>query len=245
MRNQSPNLLPLLRRLERWLRLSEEEKAAVLGLPHRTSSLGSGIYIVREGEVPRHCCLLLAGFACRQKSTGDGSRSIHAVHMAGDFVDLQNALLNRSDHSVQTLSQAQVVFIECKDIVDLARRHPRLGLALWQDTLVDASIFREWITNIARRDAPARIAHLFCELSIRLEMVGLGSRQAFELPLTQEHLADATGITPVHVNRTLKDMEEEELFERRLRHVTVPDWKRLAAVGDFDDLYLHLPKTTA
>jgi CRP-like cAMP-binding protein len=234
-------LLPLLHRINRWLRTDEQEKSAVLQLPYRSKSLRPGTHIIREGDVPRYCCLLLAGFAVRQKSVGDGSRSIHAVHMAGEFVDLQNALLDRSDHAVQTLSAANVILIDRQDIVELALRHPRLGMALWHDTLVDASVFREWITNIARRDAPARIAHLFCELGIRLEWTGLGNRNNFELPLTQEHLADATGITPVHVNRTLKDMENEGLFARKVRHVTVPDWKRLAAVGDFEDIYLHMP----
>jgi CRP-like cAMP-binding protein len=241
MTSQELALSPLLRRLSRWLRMDEQEASAVLKLPHRSKSLPAGTHIIREGDVPRHCSLLLAGFAVRQKSIGNGSRSIHAVHMAGEFVDLQNALLERSDHAVQTLSAATVITIDRQDIVELALRHPRLGIALWKDTLVDASVFREWITNIARRDAQARIAHLFCELGIRLETAGLGSRSNFELPLTQEHLADATGITPVHVNRTLKDMEQDGLFTRRVRHVTVPDWKRLALVGDFEDIYLHLP----
>jgi CRP-like cAMP-binding protein len=160
--------------------------------------------------------------------------------MAGDFVDLQNALMSPSDHAVQTLTKAHVAFVDRDEILDLAFRHPRIGMALWQDTLVDASIFREWITNVGRRDAIARLAHLICEFGVRLAASGLGDRQSFELPMTQELLADAVGLTPVHVNRTLMDMERDGLFTRTIRYVVVPDWRRLASAGDFDEAYLHL-----
>jgi CRP-like cAMP-binding protein len=113
-------------------------------------------------------------------------------------------------------------------------------MAMWYDTLVDGSIFREWIANIGRRDAHTRMAHLLCEFALRLKVAGLGERDSYELPMTQEQLADATGLTPVHVNRTLRALDQEGLISRDKRAVRISDWKRLVAAGDFDSGYLHL-----
>jgi CRP-like cAMP-binding protein len=111
---------------------------------------------------------------------------------------------------------------------------------MWHDTLVDGSVFREWIANVGRRDARTRLAHLLCEFALRLEAAGLGEHSKWELPMTQEQLADATGLTPVHVNRTLKTLDADGLIVRNKRAVSVSDWKRLAAAGDFQSGYLHM-----
>jgi CRP-like cAMP-binding protein len=111
---------------------------------------------------------------------------------------------------------------------------------MWYDTLVDASIFREWILNIARRDARARIAHVLCEFGVRLEALGLGDRTSYQFPMTQEQLADVTGLTTVHVNRSLMNLEDRGLLTRTQRYVAVADWARLKKAGDFDEAYLHL-----
>jgi CRP-like cAMP-binding protein len=236
----TPVLSPILRKLQLWAELDAAEQQAILALPHNVRSVEAGTYVVREGEETKHACLLLSGFAFRQKTTGDGARSINAVHMKGDIVDLQNALLGVADHSVQALSQAEIAFIPRDAIVKLAFEKPRVGLAMWYDTLVDASIFREWILNIARRDARARIAHVLCEFGVRLEALGLGDRSSYQFPMTQEQLADVTGLTPVHVNRSLMAMESDGLLTRTQRYVAVADWQRLREVGDFDEAYLHL-----
>lgn len=235
-------LQPMLRKLQLWKELEAEDKDAILSLPHRVAELKPSNYVVREGECTTHSCLLLSGFAYRQKITRDGSRSINAVHMQGDVVDLQNSLLERADHSVQALTRASVAFIPREAVVDLAFRRPKVGLAMWYDTLVDASIFREWILNIARREAQVRIAHVICEFGYRLESLGLGDRQSFEFPLTQEQLADATGLTSVHVNRSLMQLQSKGLITRTVRYVAVADWARLKDAAEFDDKYLHLPQ---
>jgi CRP-like cAMP-binding protein len=235
-------LAPFLRKLMLWQDLDGIEQEAVLALPHAVERVASGKYIVREGDRPKYSCLLVSGYAYRHKITGDGARSINAVHMAGDIVDLQNSLLHMADHNVQALTQAEVAFIAREHVVKLAFRYPKVGLAMWHDTLVDGSIFREWIANIARRDASARLAHLICEIGTRLESLGLGERDSFELPMTQEQLADATGLTAVHVNRTLKDLEAQGLITRTIRFVGVADRLRLEKAGDFNDAYLHLPR---
>ena len=112
---------------------------------------------------------------------------------------------------------------------------------MWLDTLVDGSIFREWIANVGRRDARSRLAHLLCEFSLRLKLAGLGEQTNYQLPMTQEQLADATGLTPVHVNRTIRSLEADGLIERRsARSISIGDWRRLAEVGDFQSTYLHL-----
>jgi CRP-like cAMP-binding protein len=236
-------LAPLLRKLQLWRPLSEQDQAALLLLPHRVEQADPGRYLVREGDHPKHSCLLVSGFAIRQKATGDGARSISAIHFAGDIVDLQNSLLELADHSVQTLTQSTVAYIPVESVLHLAFERPHVGFAMWYDTLVDGSIFREWIANCTRRAAPQRIAHVLCEVGLRLEAVGLGSREEFELPVTQEQLADATGLTPVHVNRTLQELESRGLFKREQRKVHVSDWRRLADAGDFSETYLHLPQS--
>ena len=236
-------LEPLLRKLEFWQQLNDAERSAVLGLPHEVERFAPGKYVVRQGSAAKYSCLMLSGFSFRHKITGDGGRSIVAVHMAGDMVDLQNSLLEIADHSVQTLTEAEVALISREHVVRLALDYPKVGMAMWYDTLVDGSIFREWIANIARRDAAARLSHLLCEFGVRLQALGLGERDSFELPMTQEQLADATGLTAVHVNRTLKDLEAQALITRTHRYVAVGDWDRLQKAADFDDSYLHLART--
>lgn len=222
--------------------LDEADQAAVLALPHTVRRIENNRYVVREGDVPTHCCLLVSGFAVRHKITGDGGRQIVNLHMAGDMVDLQNSLLRQADHNVQALTTMTAAFIPREALVDLAFARPNVGKALWLETLIEGSIAREWVANVGRRDARTRIAHLLCEFAQRLDAVGLGSECNYELPMTQEQMADAVGLTPVHVNRTLKALDAEGLTTRSKRSVIINDWKRLAEVGDFRSTYLHLPQ---
>jgi CRP-like cAMP-binding protein len=184
---------------------------------------------------------MLSGFSIRHKIVAGGARQIVAIHMKGDLVDLQNSILGTADHSVQMLTRGEVAMIPREAIQQVAMDYPRIGMAMWQDTLVDGSIFREWIANVGRRDAATRIAHVLCEFSLRLELAGLGEQTNYELPMTQDELADAVGLTPVHVNRTLQALEQQNLISRNRRSVTIGDWQRLADAGDFDPTYLHLP----
>lgn len=212
------------------------------GLPHTGRRLGQGEYIVRDGERPTHSCLLLSGFAYRHKITGHGARQIMSIHMKGDVVDLQNSLLRRSDHNVQALTNIQVALIPVEAVQSLAFERPAVGKAMWYETLVDASIFREWTLNVGRRRADARTAQLLCEFALRLEVAGLGQQCDYELPTTQDQLADALGLTSIHVNRTLKALEEDGFIERTRRSVKISNWENLAALGDFDSNYLHLDR---
>lgn len=233
-------LAPLLRKLEYSRRLSEGDRAAVLGLPHVLKTIEPQGYIVREGDKPTHSCLLRTGYVYRHKIVANGGRQILSIHMAGDMVDLQNSLLGTADHNVQALTRSEVAYIPREAITAIAFERPAIGMAMWFDTLVDGSIFREWIANIGRRDARTRLAHLLCEFSLRLEAAGLGKHDNYTLPMTQEQLADCTGLTSVHINRTLRGLDADGIINRTSRSVTVEDWKRLATVGDFTSGYLHL-----
>jgi CRP-like cAMP-binding protein len=162
--------------------------------------------------------------------------------MKGDLVDLQNSLLGTADHNVQMLTAGDVALIPVEAIRDLAFRRPNVGMAMWYETLVEGSIFREWVLNIGRRDARTRIAHLLCEFALRLERAELGQPTTYELPITQEQLADAVALTSVHVNRTLMKLESEGLITRTKRIISIVDWKRLVRVADFEPRYLHLDR---
>jgi CRP-like cAMP-binding protein len=239
----SPILQPMVNRLRYWHALDADDCAALLSLPHTVRSFQPHHYIVREYDRATHSCVLLRGFAVRTKIVAGGARQICSVHMKGEMVDLQNSLLGHADHSVQMLTAGQAAMIPRETIERLAFERPAVGKAMWIDTLVDASIFREWIANVGRRDARTRIAHLLCELALRLKVAGLGEQTNYEVPLTQEQLADATGLTSVHVNRTIKSLERDSLIARsHPRSVTIGDWKKLAETGDFNSNYLHLKR---
>lgn len=238
-------LLPMLRKLSSRRLLDSDDAAAILALPHTFRRLGPNKYIVREGDRAEYCCALLSGFAFRQKIVGDGGRQIVSYQMPGDIVDLPNSMLKTADHSVQALTPVDIACIPRQAITELAERHPNVAQAMWLDTLVDASISREWLTNIGRRDARGRLAHLLCEFLVRSETAGISSGTAYELPMTQEHLGDALGLTSVHVNRSLRLLEIDGLIDRTKRRMTVTDIRQLARAGDFDPGYLHLDLSAA
>jgi CRP-like cAMP-binding protein len=230
----------LLRKLGTHAPLDEGDRAAVLALPCTLKTIEPQGYILREGDVPKQTAVLVAGFAFRQKLTGDGARQIVALQIPGDPLDFQSLYLDEADHSIQALSRAEVAFIQRSDLQDLAIARPAVGRAMFVITLIEASIFREWIVNIGRRPALTRVAHLLCELAVRLEAQGLGDHCGFQLPMTQEQLADVSGLTAVHVNRTLKALEAAGLIKRDKRRISFPDWQALRDAGDFNQRYLHM-----
>jgi CRP-like cAMP-binding protein len=234
-------LEPMVRNLAYRVDLDAEDRRAILGLPFVVKTIERNHFIVRERERTTHSCVMLSGYSVRSKVVGTGERQIVTVHMKGDTVDLQNSLLGIADHSVQGLTTSKVAQIPRDQIMRLAEERPQVGRAMWIETLVEGSISREWVANVGRRDARTRLAHLFCEFAVRMKVAGLAEDNQIELPMTQEQLADSTGLTAVHVNRTIRGMETEGLIERpHARAVLFSDWRRLAEVGDFDSNYLHL-----
>ena len=222
--------------------LSDEDRAAVLGLPYKLRWLEPQAYTLREGDRPDRCAILVSGYAFRHKLTGDGERQILSLHIPGDALDFQNMFLQESDHNVQMLTRGQVAEVPRPALEELVLSRPAVGRAILIHTLVEASIFREWVVNVGRRDSRTRIAHLLCEFAYRLTVQGVAPSGSFELPITQEQLADATGLTAVHVNRVLKGLQADGLIDRNRRNISFPDWQRLREVADFNPRYLHAPE---
>lgn len=230
----------LVRKLQSEFPLSAEEQDALLALPLQLRVLGKGQDIVREGDRPSQCCVVLDGWACRYKMLDDGQRQILCFQIAGDFTDLQSLYLDVMDHNIGTLAQCTVAFVPHAVLNALIADHPRIGAAFWRDTLVDASITREWLLNVGARAAYGRLAHLFCEVFTRLQVVGRTDGLRFDFPLSQSMLADATGISGVHVNRMLQAMREDGLISLHSSKFEVMDWEGMVRAGGFDAKYLHV-----
>ena len=195
--------------------------------------------IISEGDRPDHVHVMIEGWAARYKVLPDGSRQIVAFLIPGDFCDLHGTILREMDHGIIALTPAKVAFVPHRVMLELPVDRPALGRALWRATLIDEAVLRSWIVNVGRRDAQARIAHLLCELHARLALVGLTDHGELGLPLTQEVIADATGLTPVHVNRMLQQLRAAGLIVLGSGHLAIPDVAALARIAGFDSNYLH------
>ncbi|MFC5552365.1 Crp/Fnr family transcriptional regulator [Methylobacterium iners] len=201
--------------------------------------------LIREGDVPDSVFLILEGFACRYKLRASGARHITAYLLPGDLGDVDVGLLPRMDHAIGTLSPCRVVRLDPPVIEDLLQNHPRIARALRIGTLVDEATLREWLVNVGCRSALERIAHLLCELLLRLQVVGLASADSYTMSLTQLDLADTTGLSTVQVNRSLQKLRRQELIELRSKSLRILDLPGLKAVAEFKPNYLHLAECSA
>ncbi|SDA33106.1 cAMP-binding domain of CRP or a regulatory subunit of cAMP-dependent protein kinases [Methylobacterium sp. UNC378MF] len=235
----------LVRKLESIATLSDEERQAIERLPVRINRLDGRHDIVRDGDKPSHCCLILDGWACRYKLLSQGKRQILSFHIAGDIPDLQSLHIHTMDHSLATVTKATLAFIPHENLRELTAQHPGIAALLWRNTLIDAGIFREWMIGIGRRSAFERIGHLFCEMYLKLQAVGLAGDYRCPMPITQTDFADALGLTSVHVNRVLKDMRGQTLITLRSHTLVIEAWDELMRVSEFDPTYLHLEQQAA
>lgn len=233
---------PLVRKLDSICDLTDEVREAVAELPMRIMELKADQDIVREGDHTSRSCGLLEGLACSFKVTGQGKRQITALHIPGDIPDLQSLHLQRLDTSVATMEPCTVAFIQHEDLRRLCKGVPEATDAFWRATLIDSAIFREWTTNVGQRTALSRMAHLLCELVVRLRAVGFGEGDRFDVVITQTELADATGMSTVHTNRTLKELRARNLITWKGPALEILDWEALTLLGDFDPSYLHLKR---
>lgn len=231
----------IIRKFSTRVELDAGDCEAIMALPFVRRTYETPAYVLREGEPAKGICSFVnSGLAFRQRLTVEGTRQIVSIHMSGDFLDLQHLFLDRADHSIQALTRLETAEIDRNALQALVLNRPNVGRAMWIDGLVDASIFREWIVNVGRRDARERIAHLLCEFALRMKSAGIAEDGHFDLPMTQAQLADCVGLTEVHLNRMLKALTAEGLIQRDKRHIRFTDWKRISAVADFSALYLHL-----
>jgi CRP-like cAMP-binding protein len=234
------SLAPMVTGLLAHAPLSDLDRAAILSLPHSIRFFERGSYIVRDGDASDHCAVLLSGFAFSHKTTGEGLRQVVSVQIPGKIVDLQQFHFSFADYSVQTLTRCGVARVPKVALRKLASDRVAIADALIVSAMAEASTYREWIMNIGRRDARTRIAHFLCEFAARLDVQGIAPGQPYELPMTQEQIGDALGLTAVHVNRTLKRLVNDGLVAQNKRGITFPKWEALAAEADFNRRYLHL-----
>ncbi|MBV9828374.1 MAG: Crp/Fnr family transcriptional regulator [Alphaproteobacteria bacterium] len=232
----------LVAKLDKIASVSDAEQLALRQVPFRVRELADGEDIVREGAPANLCFLVLAGLVGRYKLLPSGKRQILSFHPPGDIPDLQSLLLRRVDHSICAFTRSSIALFDHAHLLELISRYPNIGTIFWRDTLIDAAIFREWIVGLGRRTAHGRIAHLLCEMAVRYRVVGIGNERCYPFPVTQAELADALGLTVVHVNRVLRALREDHIIRVEGGTVFILDRDRLWALAEFDPDYLHLDR---
>ncbi|MCJ2138641.1 Crp/Fnr family transcriptional regulator [Methylobacterium sp. E-066] len=233
----------LTRKLESFEPLSDQARWALNGLVLKVRQVDARQDLIQEGDKPDNVLLILDGFACRYKVLPDGQRQIMALLVPGDFCDLNVFILDEMDHSIGTISTCQVVDIPRRAIDEITVHHPSIARAFWWCSLVDGAVLREWLVNMGGRSPVQRIAHLLCELLMRLEAVGRVTDNSYAFPLTQTEIADTMGLSDVHVNRTLRELRALGLIHLKYRVLTILDVERLKAFCLFTPNYLHLRNT--
>jgi CRP-like cAMP-binding protein len=237
----TPDLSLLFKRIELRRPLDDRERSLLAAAVDRTSTVRAKSDIVRDGHAPGQSTLLLSGFAARSKVTPEGTRQITALHIPGDFVDLQSFPLKVLDHTVVALTGCIVATVPHEAVHRIVATEPNLTIALWLLTLLDGAVHREWIVTMGATNSDSHMAHLFCEMFMRLKAVGLVEGNRMPLPMTQRELAETLGISEVHVNRVLQDLRSRSLLEFDGRQATLLDWPRLLELAQFDPEHLHLP----
>ena len=230
----------LIRKLENFTELSETEKRALQDAAAGMRTYGVHEDLIREGEQANGVAVISSGFACRHKMLPDGRRQIIGYFLPGDMCDARVFILKKMDHTISALTPTSVVTLQREAILDITSKHPRLTRAFWWNTLVEEAIGREWLVNIGQRTALERLAHLFCEVYVRLQSVGLASPAGCELPVTQSELADTVALSTVHVNRTLKELRHAGLVSMSSKSLVIHDLPGLRSLAMFDPAYLHL-----
>jgi len=234
---------PLIEKLGHFVKLASPDEELIQRISaDRIRHFGAREDIVREGDRPQFINLILSGWACRYKVLEDGRRQVIAFFLPGDLCDLNVFLLHQMDHSIGAVTGVVVSEITQHGFDELMLAHPRVIQALWWEQLVAVATQREWAVNLGQRDATERMAHLFCELYIRLRTVGLTDGDSCEMPLTQAELGEATGLSAVHVNRTLQELRARRLIVLKDRTLTIPDFDALARIALFNPNYLHLDR---
>lgn len=230
---------PLVERLRRSDMLTDVEVVALAGTIAQTRNYSARTIVTKPRAPLDKSLLLIDGFVARQTELPNGRRQILAIHVPGDFLDLHGLLLKSLDHEVMTLAPTRLAEAPHAGLRRVTNDEPHLSRLLWFLTTVDAAIHREWIASLGRT-AAGRIAHLFSELQIRLEVVGRADRKGYPLPLTQVDIADATALTPVHVNRTLRHLRESGIVDFKAGQVVIGDLAALHRIAGFHPDYLYL-----
>ncbi|MBZ9740864.1 MULTISPECIES: Crp/Fnr family transcriptional regulator [unclassified Mesorhizobium] len=229
----------LIRKLETISEIREAEIAVLKSIPIQEKDFSANHDLVREGERPVYSFVVLDGLIGSTKYTSEGKRQITSFFVAGDIPDLHGLHLSVMDCNFSTLTPARVGFMRHDVLRSVCDQHPRIATAFWRSTLIDAAMYREWVTNVGRREAYTRMAHILCELIFRLRAVGRIEDHIADIPITQAALGDALGLSTVHVNRMLQELRRDGLIATTGTRMHAIDWPRLTHAGDFDTTYLH------
>jgi CRP-like cAMP-binding protein len=237
---RTPALQRFVQRLALRSMLTDKEVTALLGLGGQIKQVATHRDFVRQGEHVDHTCLVVEGLVGRFGQNAEGARQITCLHIPGDMADLPSVVCPKAGWGLSALTTTTLLAIPHIELRHVAAKFSGIAEAFWRDCVADGSIFSQWVVNVGRRDAISRVAHLFCEMAIRCEKAGQGDRSSFPLPITQTDLGDATGLTNVHVNRTLKELRDQSIVELRAGKITIHDWDRLVKTGDFDAAFMLL-----
>jgi CRP-like cAMP-binding protein len=232
--------LAVASKLEAFTRLSADDRAALARVMQNTRYVDARRDLVSEGDRPRYVHLVMDGWGARYKSLPDGKRQIVSIFLPGDFCDVNVYILRQMDHSICAITRMKVAMITPEEMNALTTERPRVTHALWWHELVNAAIQREWTLNLGQRTAYERLGHLLVELYVRLRAIGRAHDNRCDFPLTQNDLAEATGLTAVHVNRTLQELRGDGLIELERRQLHILDLERLMEASMFNPNYLHL-----
>lgn len=225
------------------MRLSPADRAVLeRAASERVRSFGPRVDIAREGDRPKDVQLILSGWACRYKQLEDGRRQVVSFFLPGDICDLNIFILREMDHSIGTITPVSIADLSRDFFDQIGAGHPRIVTAFWWESLVNSAIQREWTMNLGQRTASERMAHLLCEILVRLRLAGLTQADSCDFPLTQADLADATGLSKVHVNRTLQELRSAGLIVLKGKTLVVPNLGRLMNAGLFNANYLHMER---
>jgi CRP-like cAMP-binding protein len=231
-----------LKKLRLRTTISPDDERVIRDLVSEHRQVPPDEMLVRAGEYLDHSMLLLDGWLVRSKDLPSGDRQILEIHLPGDFADLHSFTLKRLDHDIVSITECIVGLVPHERLINLTEDYPHLTRVYWLSTNIDAAIAREMALSLGQRSAISRMAHLFCELHLRLEVVGKTRDDTFEFPLTQRELSECLGLTVVHVNRTLQELRRRQIVEAENRHITILDRAALEAIAEFDPGYLQLEK---
>lgn len=236
----TPKITTLVEKLSLRDRISPEEIEALQKALEPPKTVAAGSDIVREHSRPLHSTLLISGFSARYSTLEDGARQITEINVSGDFIDLHSLLMKQMDHGVVALTECVIAEAPHSGLIDITERHPHLTRLLWLDTIIDAAVHRQWLVAMGRRSGLGHLAHLVCELYLRLQAVGQTGDMTFDLPLTQAVLGDALGLSTVHVSRLISELRGEGVINWSNGQIDILDWRRLAEIAEFDPTYLRL-----
>jgi CRP-like cAMP-binding protein len=231
-----------LKKLRKRDEISADEETAIRGAISDVRTIPADRVFIRSGQELNESTLLLDGWMARAKDLRSGQRQISEIHVAGDFADLHSFTLKRLEHDVLTLTPCRIAAVPHDNLKEITERHPHLTRVYWFSTNLDAAIHRERMLSLGARSAIGRMAHLFCELFVRLDIVGLTQGQGYDFPLTQEELAECHGLTAVHVNRTLQELRRRGAIRLEDRRLEILDLPQLESIAEFDPSYLYLEK---